>query len=198
MGETFVAIAAEILAAHGITPLVIADAAPTPAISYEITRSKADGAINFTASHNPPQYNGIKFNSSDGAPALPEMTQSIEAEIEKADQEHSHHGEHKGHGEDQRHVREEQNQNQPKIENIDVKPRYLARLKEIIDLKTIAASGLKVVFDPFWGAGRGYVDELLRGAGVAVATVHDVRDVLFGGHAPEPEDHLLDQARAKM
>jgi phosphoglucomutase len=55
-----------------------------------------------------------------------------------------------------------------------------------------------VVFDPFWGAGRGYTDELLRGAGVPVATVHDVRDVLFGGHAPEPEDHLLEEARVKM
>src|SRR5712671_2095394 len=188
MGETFVAIAAEILAAHGITPLVIADAAPTPAISYEITRSHADGAINFTASHNPPQYNGIKFNSSDGAPALPEVTKSIEAEIEKADQEQADRKGREGHKEKQKSERQE----------INVKPAYLARLKEIIDLKTIAASGLKVVFDPFWGAGRGYSDALLRDAGVPVTTVHDVRDVLFGGHAPEPEDHLLDEARAKM
>src|SRR5262245_60638715 len=54
MGETFVQIAAEGLAQYGIAPLIIADAAPTPAISYEITRRKADGAINFTAPHNPP------------------------------------------------------------------------------------------------------------------------------------------------
>ncbi|MEO6120404.1 MAG: hypothetical protein ABIP12_06915, partial [Terriglobales bacterium] len=87
MGETFVAIAADVLARHGITPLVITQDAPTPAISFEILRSKADGAINFTASHNPPEYNGIKFNAADGAPALPEVTKSIEAEVLAADKE---------------------------------------------------------------------------------------------------------------
>ena len=63
MGETFVDIAAGILEAHGVKPLVITDAAPTPAISWEVMRRKADGAINFTASHNPPEYNGIKFST---------------------------------------------------------------------------------------------------------------------------------------
>src|SRR5436853_6647053 len=68
MGETFCALATEILSAHGITPLVITEAAPTPAISYAVIRENADGAINFTASHNPPEYNGIKVSTSDGAP----------------------------------------------------------------------------------------------------------------------------------
>jgi phosphoglucomutase len=54
------------------------------------------------------------------------------------------------------------------------------------------------VYDPFWGAGRGYSSDLLREAGVTVATVHDYRDVLFGGHAPEPDDHLLGAAKEKM
>jgi phosphoglucomutase len=54
------------------------------------------------------------------------------------------------------------------------------------------------VYDPLWGAARGYPDSLLREAGVEVATVHDCRDVLFGGHAPEPDDHLLEHMRAKM
>src|SRR2546427_10890142 len=85
LGETFCSTAAEILSAHGITPLVIADAAPTPAISYAVIRERADGAINFTASHNPPEYNGIKFSTPDGAPALPEVTKRIEAEIAAAD-----------------------------------------------------------------------------------------------------------------
>jgi len=59
-------------------------------------------------------------------------------------------------------------------------------------------AGLRVVFDPFWGAACGYCDSLLRDAGVNVATVHDYRDVLFGGHAPEPDDHLLEDARQRM
>src|SRR6516164_377250 len=85
MGESFVDIAAEVLSAHGVQPLIIADPAPTPAIAYEIMRLHADGAINFTASHNPPEYNGIKFSTPDGAPALPEATKKIEAEIAAGD-----------------------------------------------------------------------------------------------------------------
>src|SRR5205809_6379743 len=84
LGETFCSMAAEILAGHGITPLVIAEPAPTPAIAYAVIRERADGAINFTASHNPPEYNGIKFSTPDGAPALPDVTKTIEAEIADA------------------------------------------------------------------------------------------------------------------
>jgi phosphoglucomutase len=180
MGERFVEIAAEILAAHGVKPLVIAEAAPTPAISYEVIREKTDGAINFTASHNPPEYNGIKFSTPDGAPALPEVTNAIEALIAANGNAGNGTG------------------TKGTVETIDPKPIYLARLKEIIDLKLIRSSGLKVVFDPLWGAARGYPDTLLREAGVPVATVHDVRDVLFGGHAPEPDGHLLNDMREKM
>ena len=85
LGETFCSMAAEILSAHGITPLVVAEAAPTPAFSYAVIENKADGVINFTASHNPPEYNGIKFSTPDGCPALPEVTKKIEAEIVAGD-----------------------------------------------------------------------------------------------------------------
>src|SRR5262249_18601625 len=83
LGESFVDLPARILEANGVQPLAITDAAPTPAISWEVMRRHADGAINFTASHNPPEYNGIKFSTPDGAPALPEVTKKIEAEIAK-------------------------------------------------------------------------------------------------------------------
>ena len=79
-----------------------------------------------------------------------------------------------------------------------MKPSFLKRLAELVDLKAIAKSGIKVVYDPFWGAGRGYSCHILREAGVTVGTVHDYRDVLFGGHAPEPDDHLLGDAKRKM
>jgi phosphoglucomutase len=179
MGERFVAIAAEVLGFFGVQPLVIAEPAPTPAISYEVIRAKADGAINFTASHNPPEYSGIKFSTPDGAPALPEATSAIEALI-------AGNGDISG------------GPAKAAPQSIDPKPAYLARLKEIVDLELIRVSGLKVVFDPLWGAARGYSDELLREAGIPVSTVHDVRDVLFGGHAPEPEDHLLNEMRQQM
>ena len=182
LGESFVNEAAQVLAGAGVTPVVIPEAAPTPAISYAVRSLKTSGSINFTASHNPPEYNGIKYSTPDGAPALPEATKQIEAAIAalqasgaaipKADAAGA--------------------------ETADVKPGFLKRLAELVDLKAIAKSGIKVVYDPFWGAGRGYPSDLLREAGVPVETVHDYRDVLFGGHAPEPDDHLLGDAKKKM
>jgi phosphoglucomutase len=183
LGETFCTMATDILSSQGITPLLIADPAPTPAISYAIIKQKADGAINFTASHNPPEYNGIKFSTPDGAPALPEVTKGIEAEIG-------------GFGTSGDTLSEKTGR--PATESLDPKPDYLARLKDIIDFSAIQKAGLRVVFDPLWGAARGYSDSLLRESGIDVATVHDYRDVLFGGHAPEPDDHLLDDLRDKM
>jgi alpha-D-glucose phosphate-specific phosphoglucomutase len=182
LGETLCSLAAEIFSAYGITPLVIGEAAPTPAISYAVLREQADGAVNFTASHNPPEYNGIKFSTGDGAPALPEATQRIEAEIVALDAAGP--APYRG--------------AKPPAQDLDPQSYYLARLQEIVDLGAIQKAGLKVAFDPLWGAARGYPDRLLREAGVSVGTVHDYRDVLFGGHAPEPDDHLLEDLRQKM
>jgi phosphoglucomutase len=181
LGETFCAMAAEILAGHGITPLMVAEAAPTPAFAHAVIQNQADGVINFTASHNPPEYNGIKFSTPDGCPALPEVTRKIEAEILAGDAAASAPA-----------------SAGPAQEALDPRPAYLKRLGEIIDLDVIRKAGLRVAFDPMWGSARGYSDDLLRSAGLQVATVHDYRDVLFGGHAPEPDDHLLEDLRKRM
>lgn len=183
LGETFSAMASDILSTHGITPLAVAEPTPTPAFAHAVTQIKADGVINFTASHNPAEYNGIKFSTPDGCPALPEVTKKIEAEIAAADKGDSASSTSPG---------------AAKKEALDPKQGYLKRLGEVIDLAAIRKANLRVVFDPMWGAARGYSDELLRSAGVQVATVHDYRDVLFGGHAPEPDDHLLEDLRNKM
>jgi phosphoglucomutase len=183
LGETFCTLAADILSAHGITPLVVAEPAPTPAFAYAVAQIEADGVINFTASHNPPEYNGIKFSTPDGCPALPEVTKKIESEIAA--------GESGGAVSSASTVA-------AKKDALDPKPAYLKRLGEMVDLAAIRKANLHVAFDPMWGAARGYSDELLRSVGVQVATVHDYRDVLFGGHAPEPDDHLLEDLRKKM
>jgi len=181
LGESFCATAADLLSVYGITALIIAEPTPTPAISYAVIQSKADGAINFTASHNPPEYNGIKFSTPDGAPALPEVTRAIESEIAGLDAN-------------------PQAPHSAKAESQHIDPRrmYLSRLRELVDLDVIKKAGIKIAFDPLWGAARGYSDAFLREGGVTVATVHDTRDVLFGGHAPEPDDHLLEDLRQKM
>lgn len=181
LGEMFVEESARLLAAHGIVPEVIPEPAPTPAIAYAVRRRKTSGAINFTASHNPPEYNGIKFSTPDGAPALPEVTRQIEAEIAAL-------------GDD---VPAAPAEARP-FDTVDVKPDYLQRLDELLDLKAVAKANLRIVVDPFWGAGRGYAQQILTAHGVPAVSVHDYRDVLFGGHAPEPDGPLLDDCRAKM
>jgi alpha-D-glucose phosphate-specific phosphoglucomutase len=183
LGESFVALATEVLTAHGITARVIREPAPTPAVAHEVVRSRAQGAINFTASHNPPEYNGIKFSTPDGAPALPEVTGKIEAEIAALGEAG---GEVRARGP------------RGRVEACDPRPAYLKRLVEIVDLKAIRKSGLRVAFDPLWGAARGYTDALLREHGVEVATLHDFRDVLFGGHAPEPDEPRLRELHSTM
>ena len=185
LGESFVAEAARVLAGAGVEPIVIAETAPTPAIAYAVRTLGTSGAINFTASHNPPEYNGIKFSTQDGAPALPEVTKEIEAAIAALQASGAA-------------IARQEPGAGSNFETADVKPAYLKRLAELVDLKAISKSGIKVVYDPFWGAGRGYLSELLQEARVTVETVHDYRDVLFGGHAPEPDDHLLGDAKRKM
>src|SRR3984957_11294856 len=120
LGETLCAMAAAILSTYGITPLVIAEPAPTPAISYAVIQSKADGAVNFTASHNPPEYNGIKFSTPDGAPALPEVTKAIEAESAAFDAD-----------------AKTPTAAKTEAQSIDPRRMYLSRLREIVDLEVI-------------------------------------------------------------
>ncbi len=181
LGETFVDEAARLLVQHGVKPEVIPEPAPTPAISYAVRERKASGAINFTASHNPPEYNGIKFSTPDGAPALPETTGRIEAEIR-----------------DLGDAVIPQGKELKKVDEIDVKPGYLKRLDELVDFGAIQKAKIRIVVDPFWGAARGYTSDVLKSHGIDVSTVHDYRDVLFGGHAPEPDDHLLADCKARM
>src|SRR6202051_3686136 len=129
LGETFCATPAAVLSSHGITALVIAEPAPTPTISYAVIQSKADGAINFTASHNPPEYNGIKFSTPDGAPSLPDVTNAVEAAVVRADEDG---------GEAPAGVKKASRQ------AIEVKSHYIARIKELVDFKAIRERGLKV------------------------------------------------------
>src|SRR5213082_1850475 len=122
LGETFVAEAAGILARHRVKPLVIPEAAPTPAIAYAVITRKSDGSINFTASHNPPEYNGIKFSTPDGAPALPEVTKAIEQEIAAVNLSGMTTG-------------NEEKRISP--QQINVRTNYLKRLSELVELSAI-------------------------------------------------------------
>ena len=179
LGETCAELAAQVASGYGVRCLVGLQSAPTPAISFEIRNRGTDGGINFTASHNPPEYNGVKFSTSDGAPALPEVTHEVERLIREGEAPMP--GTRPG-----------------PIEPVDLDRAYLESLRSKVDLEVIRKAGLKLVLDPLYGAARGYVDRLLRDAGIAVTVLHDCRDVLFGGYPPEPADEYLGDLKQAM
>lgn len=168
MGESFSQVAAEIAKSKGFRVLLCDSPTPTPTISHAIRSEKAVGGINFTASHNPPEYQGIKFSTADGAPALPEITKQIEAIIEQTPNVADASG--------------------GTIEKYDARPKYLDDLKTKIRFDLIAEAKGRYAYDALWGTGRGYLDTVLREYGLEVETIHDWRDVTFGGKSPEPSE----------
>ncbi|HYP25336.1 MAG TPA: phosphoglucomutase/phosphomannomutase family protein [Blastocatellia bacterium] len=181
MAETFATECARIIAANGFEPLLCEGPAPTPALSHAVRSRGAAGAINFTASHNPPEYSGMKFSTSDGAPALPEVTIAIEEEIRKIEGADFSTAASSG-----------------GITPLSPAGDYLKDLASKIDLKAIANSGVRVVYDPLWGTGMGYLDQALREAGCEVVMIHDWRDVYFGGHSPEPDEEYLEELKHEV
>lgn len=177
MGEKFSQVAAEIARDKGFRVLLCNHPTPTPTISHAIRNQKAVGGMNFTASHNPPEYQGIKFSTSDGAPALPEITKQIETIIENSPNVNDRSG--------------------GSIEEFDARPEYLDDLKTKINFDAIANAKGKFGYDALWGTGRGYLDKILRDYGLEVETFHDWRDVTFGGMSPEPgEKQIADLVEA--
>lgn len=171
MGEQFTAIATRIAAAKGIKVLGCSGPTPTPTMSHAIRSQGAAGGVNFTASHNPPEYQGIKFSTADGAPALPDVTKRIEQIIEDSPSVPDASG--------------------GSVEEFDARTGYLEDLETKIRFDIIANAKGRYAYDPLWGTGRGYLDKILRDHGLDVETLHDWRDVTFGGQAPEPgEEHL--------
>jgi len=178
LGEKFAEECAHVISANAFRALLCDAPVPTPAISHVIRSKGAICGINFTASHNPPQYNGMKLSTSDGAPALPEVTRDVERLIA-------------GRSATPRATA----QDNQSLETFAARPDYLADLSKKINFDVIAQAGGSYAFDPLWGTGRGYLDEVLRQHGLEVETIHDWRDVLFGGRSPEPEESHLAELR---
>src|SRR5689334_4668558 len=147
--EEFSQLAVDILQEHGIRALLCDTFTPTPAVAYEILRRKLDGAINFTASHNPAQYHGLKFSSADAGPALPEVTKDIEARAAKL----------AVHGGVPKSAVHHDDRKKPELVNL--RKAYLKRLEELVRFDVLRKSKAKFVVDILHGAGAGYLDGAL-------------------------------------
>ncbi|HEX6731954.1 MAG TPA: phosphoglucomutase/phosphomannomutase family protein [Pyrinomonadaceae bacterium] len=176
LGEEFAHECAQSLAGQGFEALLCTGPTPTPAVSHAIRSQNCVCGINFTASHNPPEYNGMKLSTADGAPALPAVTRKIEERL-ATDSSSVKSGD------------------SAQVRNFDPRSPYLTDLQSKIRFDVITKAGGNYAYDPLWGTGRGYLDHLLRQHGLAVETIHDWRDVLFGGRSPEPEASHLEELK---
>ncbi len=187
LSERFALEAAQVLSAAGIHGYLSNRDVPTPVVAYEIIRRKAAGGINFTASHNPPEYNGLKFSPAWGGPALPETTKDIETRanglLEKNNIAVMPLAEAKKNG---------------LVEDADLRRSYLDDVRKKIDFDVIRKAKLKVAGDLLYGTGRGYLDSALQDAGCAMTALHCQRDPLFGGHAPDPSEENLAELTGMM
>lgn len=177
MADKFRAFASERLAGHGFDVLLTTRDCPTPVVSFVIRARKLAGGINFTASHNPPEYQGIKFSPRNGAPAGTDATAAIEQLVDQPVPPAARKG---------------------SVSEIDPREDYLAELNKFIAFDAIRAARMNIAVDVLWGTGRGYLDEALRRAGSTVTMLHDVLNPLFGGRRPEPSAENLGELIALM
>lgn len=179
--ERFAQACSQVMSANEIPVYIAERAMPTPVTAFAITALQAAGAIMITASHNPPEYNGIKFIPGYAGPASPEITNSIVENISGLVPSEI-----------------ETDENNSLAEFIDPVPEYIEYLQKLVDFDALGAKRLKVVLDPMYGAGYGIADTIFEKAGCDVTTIHNYADSLFGGSFPEPTLEHLNQLRLAM
>ncbi|MSU58364.1 MAG: phosphoglucomutase/phosphomannomutase family protein [Pedosphaera sp.] len=178
LGREFSLAVAEVLAANGLEPLLCDRPTPTPVISHTIRSRKAIGGINLTASHNPAEYQGLKFSTSNGAPAHPEVTRQIETNCAQLmERQWAFKGAVIG---------------TFKCKTFDPQPAYFKQLNKLVDFAAIRRAKMKIAVELMYGTGRGYLDALLAKAGAKITVFHDELNPLFGGHHPEPDAHGME------
>lgn len=177
LSEHFADECARVITANGIRVMATTKAVPTPLAAYAIRALQAGGAIMITASHNPPEYNGIKFIPEYAGPALPDVTQAIEEEVCRIQA-----------GGRVYELDLKEARTLDLYKEIDITRDYLNQVLKLLQPDTFRQRPLKVVVDPMYGSGVGYLDRLLTELGCEVRTINNYRDPLFGGSIPEPTD----------
>jgi len=183
LSERFARETAKILSMNGIRVFLADRDAPSQALAHQIIKRRCQGGINFTASFNPPRWNGLKFNVETGAPALPEVTDAIEEEIRRLMPGFSAPSFYR-----------------PKeaVTLIDLQSDYLSYLQDKIDFEAIRNAGLKVGVDLLYGTSREYLDEILEENEVAVEEIHGYIDPYFGGVSPSCTEDNLRELKAHV
>ena len=175
LSEQFAALVADVLGANGIPALLPDRDTPTPVVAYTVRARDLAGAVMLTASHNPPEYNGIKFIPDYCHPALPDITDAITARIGALQNDPS--------------LVKTGSPTKPTV--INPMHDYFAHIRTIIRMDVIRNAKLTVCVDPLHATGRGYLADILQEAGCTVHVQNNERNPLFGGGLPEPNEKNL-------
>ncbi len=172
--ENFAAATAEVLAANGLSIYLTDGATPTPTIAFAVVDKKACGAVNITASHNPPTDNGFKVRDANGGAIEPEGLKRIEALVPESVEE-------------VKRIELEDGIRDNKIVYFDASQAYFSNLQKLVDLQKIKDAGLIVLVDAMWGNGAGWFTRLLAGGRTKVIEIHNERNPSFPEmKRPEP------------
>jgi phosphomannomutase len=163
-------VAAEVLAAAGIPVKLANDYTPTPAISLAVKNAGAAGGVVITSSHNPWNWNGVKFKGKFGGSATPAIMKVIEDEVRAGTMPRGL---------------------AASIEEVDLKPPYVERISQFADLDLITKANFKFVVDSMYGSGRGVLAGVFRDRGIDHVAIRQELNPLFPGINPEPiEPHV--------
>ena len=177
LADKFAQRAAEVLNELGLNVKITDKDAPTPVVAFAAKDLDSAGALMFTASHNPPEYCGIKYIPEYAGPATPDMTDVIVANVKKIQEG------------DESFLKKAATPGTTEI--FDPKPNYMAFVKNLIDFDKIKQANIKFFYDALYASGMGYVDTLLEDAGCDVTSIKNWRDPLYGGGMPEPKEKFL-------
>ncbi|MCD6518473.1 MAG: NTP transferase domain-containing protein [Anaerolineae bacterium] len=172
-------VAAEVFAGNNIRAVLLPEDAPTPLITYATALRKAYYGLAFTASHNPPDWNGLKVFKSDGSLLLDEETRAIEDEANCLAQE------------DVVKIELPLALEAGQVIYKDYTNEYVDAVESFVDMEAIRKAGLRVLVDPMYGVAEVTIGIVLTEARCRVATIHGRRDPLFGGRSPAPNLEAL-------
>jgi phosphoglucomutase len=180
LSERFAAEASKVLSHNRIHVFLSDRDAPSQAQALQIMLRQAHAGINFTASFNPPEYNGLKYNVETGAPALPVETDPIEEEIKHLMQ---------GDAVCPFYAKTEF------VEKIDLQADYLGHIQDRIDFDLIRKAGIRVALDLLFSASREYLDEILEENHIPFEEIHGYLDPYFGGITPSCTEENLGELK---
>jgi phosphomannomutase len=170
---------AEVFGGNNIQTILLNEDAPTPLVTYATAARAAAYGLVFTASHNPPEWNGLKVFRSDGALLLDEETQRIEAETNALTPD------------DVIKLELDIALEAGIVRRGDFTNEYVDAVEALIDLQTIRNAGLKVIVDPMYGVGQLTLGTVLTEARCRVTFIHERHNPLFGGRSPAPNPEAL-------